>query len=424
MGVLRCDHPDVLDFVRAKSTPGALATFNLSVGVTDAFMHAVQARTSFALVHPRTGAAVHELPAHELFDTIAQAAWQTGDPGLLFLDAIERANPTPARGPIEATNPCGEVPLLPYESCTLGSLNLARMLRHGESGYQLDEPRLRSTTRLAVRFLDNVIEVGRFPVPAIGEQTRRTRKIGLGVMGLAELLIRLGLPYGSEASQRLATRVMALIALEARFASETLAQERGGFPDFLQSTHAGGKPLRNATRTAIAPTGTISILADTTAGIEPLFALAYHRKHGLDGAPFQQVNRLFLEAAARLGTDGARLIAEVERHGRLSLVPDAPDSLKRLFTTAAEVPAEAQLRIQAAFQRQVDNSVSKTIQLAPDAAPNDVACIYRRAFELGLKGITVFRQGSRPSQVIELGLGQEPYRDEHGAKCDPEECKV
>lgn len=425
MGVLRCDHPDVLELVRAKRTPGELSTFNLSIGVTDAFMRAVQAGTGFALVHPQTGAAVREVDARALFAEITASAWKGGDPGLLFLDAIERDNPTPARGRIEATNPCGEVPLLPYESCNLASINLARMLKATPAGvFELDEPKLRETARLAVRMLDDVIEVNRYPVPAIGEQTRRTRKIGLGVMGFAELLIRLDVSYDSEQAEVLADRIMATIAAEARLASQALAEERGPFPDFANSRHTHGMPLRNATCTAIAPTGTISILADTSASIEPLFALAYRRRHAMGGAPLSTINPLFLEAAARAGADADRLVEDVRRHGRLGLVPNAPPGLAALFTTSMEVPPERQLRIQAAFQWHVDNSVSKTIQLAPDSTPEQVAAIYRRAFELGLKGITVFRHGSLPGQVVELGLDEEPYQHEHAAKCDPHECKV
>jgi ribonucleoside-diphosphate reductase alpha chain len=272
--------------------------------------------------------------------------------------------------------------------------------------------------------LDDIIEVNRFPVPEIGEHTRRTRKIGLGVMGFAELLIQLDVSYDSDQAEVLADRIMGTIAAEARFASQALAEERGAFPDFANSRHAHGKPLRNATCTAIAPTGTISILADTSASIEPLFALAYRRSHAMGGGPLSIINPLFLEAAARAGADAHRLIEAVRRHGRLGLVPKAPPGLAALFATSMEVPPERQLRIQAAFQRHVDNSVSKTIQLAPDSTPEQVAAIYQRAFELGLKGVTVFRHGSLPSQVVELGLDEESYQHEHAAKCDPHECKV
>ncbi len=427
MAVLRCDHPDVLDFVRAKLEPDALTSVNLSVGVTDAFMRAVREGATQPLRHPRTGAVSGHIAARELFDAIAQAAWRGGDPGLLFLDAIERANPTPEQGRIEATNPCGEVPLLPYEACNLGSINLARMLlpSHGEGdAAAIDWNKLRETTRTALRFLDDVVEVNRLPVPQIAQQTARNRKLGLGLMGFAEALLRLGVSYDSDRAEALAEQIMQVVAEEALAASRALAEQRGPFPAFPRSIYAGQTPLRNATRTAIAPTGTIGILAGTSAGIEPLFALAYRRSHRLGGPPLREVSPLLLPALSRLGADAERVLEQVEQRGRLGEVEAAPDALKRLFVTALEISPERHLRIQAAFQRHVDNSVSKTINLPHSATPADVARIYQRAFELGLKGITVFRHQSKPSQVLELGVGEEPFEHEHGAKCDPGECKL
>lgn len=388
MGVLRVDHPDIGEFVHAKDAAASLATFNLSVGVTDAFMRAVHDG---------------KVPERTLFDAIVDAAWRTGDPGLLFLDAINRANPTPALGALEATNPCGEVPLLPYESCNLGSINLAHMVR----GSDFDWPRFRATIALAVRFLDDVIEVGRYPHAEIRKATLRTRKIGLGVMGFAELLVCLGIPYGSADSVQLAECIAKYLNRIAHRTSAGLAAERGAYPAW-----SAGPPLRNATLTAIAPTGTISIIADTTASIEPMFALAYRRAHVLGGQTLIEVPRVVRRVLDRAGI-------------RMNGTPDSlPEALRRILVTALETPAEEHLRIQAAFQRFTDNSVSKTVNLPATATSADVATIYCRAWELGLKGLTIYRYGSKAEQVLELGAGEEPAHVEHGTRCDPTECRL
>jgi ribonucleoside-diphosphate reductase alpha chain len=422
MGVLRIDHPDVLDFIQAKQDGTSFQNFNLSVGVTDAFMQAVRARERFELRHPRTGLPAGSVLAAEVFAAIVQAAWTTGDPGLLFLDTINRANPTPQAGAIEATNPCGEVPLLPYESCNLASVHLAHMLR--EDGVDVNWDRLRAAVRLAVRFLDDVIEVNRYPVPNVDRATRANRKIGVGVMGFAEFLIRLGVPYDSDEAVRLAEDVAAAIADEARRTSGELAGERGPFPNWKGSTLEAAGPLRNATRIAIAPTGTISIIAGTTPSIEPLFALAYRRTHVLGGRTLEEVNSLFLDIAARRGLNMTSVVPRVLEHGRFEAADGVPEDLVRLFATALDIPAARHLEIQAAFQRHVDNSVSKTINLPQEATPQDIAWIYDRAWELGLKGITIFRYGSTAAQVIELGTGEASYEYDHGAPCDPGECRL
>lgn len=420
MGVLRVDRPDVLEFVTAKRDD-ALRNFNLSVAVTDRFMEAVRRDERYDLLNPRTGRAVGKLRAGQVFDAIVEAAWRTGDPGLLFLDAINWANPTPQLGAIEATNPCGEIPLLPYESCNLGSINLARMVREGE----LDWEGLRGTTRKAVRFLDDVIEVNRYPIPEIERVTQGNRKVGLGVMGFAELLIRLGLSYDSDEAAVRAERVMQVISQEAFQASWELAEERGVFPHWGGSVYQGrGVRVRNATRTAIAPTGTISIIAGTSASIEPLFALAYRRAHALGGEKLYEVNPLFLAHLAAHGLPAEEIVEQVRREGRLAEVPGVPEALKRLFVTALEIPPERHLQIQAAFQRHADNSVSKTVNLPQEAPPEQVAWVYRRAWELGLKGITIYRYGSKAAQVLTLGTDEEAYHYDHASKCDPEECRV
>jgi ribonucleoside-diphosphate reductase alpha chain len=383
-------------------------------------MQTVRAQERFDLRHPRTGRPAGSLPAAEIFAAVVQAAWETGDPGLLFLDTVNRANPTPQAGAIEATNPCGEVPLLPYESCNLGSIHLAHMLRGDGAGVDWD--RLRAAVRLAVRFLDDVIEVNRYPVPDVDRATRANRRIG--VMGFAELLIRRGVPYDSDEAVRLAEDVAAAIADEARRASAALARERGAFPNWGGSRLEAAGPIRNAAQTAIAPTGTISIIAGTTPSIEPLFALAYRRAHVLGGRILEEVNSLFLDAAARRGLDMGTIVPRVLEHGRLEAVDEVPEDLVRLFATALDIPAARHLEIQAAFQRHVDNSVSKTINLPQTAIPQDIAWIYDRAWELGLKGITVYRFRSKATQVIELGAGQALHEYEQGAPCDPGECRL
>jgi ribonucleoside-diphosphate reductase alpha chain len=413
MGALRVDHPDILEFIRAKRDGASLRNFNLSVGVTDAFMEAAGRGDCYTLIHPRTGRSAGRARADQVFEEIAQAAWQTGDPGLLFLDAINRANPTPQLGAIEATNPCGEIPLLPYESCNLGSLNLARFLGERDGRAEMDWMRLRAAVGTAVRFLDDMIDVTASPIPEIARVSRGTRKIGLGVS------------YASDEAARQAEQIMRTIAQEARAASQALAETRGVFPSWPGSVHErDGVRVRNAARTAIAPTGTISMIAGTSAGIEPLFAVAYRRANVLDGQTLPDVAPLFLEHLGRSGAEADALIREVLREGTLAKVAAAPEEMKRLFVTALEIPAEQHLRIQAAFQRHVDSAVSKTINLPRAAIVADVARAYGRAWELGLKGITIFRYGSAGAQVLELGIGEEARHYEHITRCDPEECRV
>lgn len=424
MGVLAVEHPDLAAFIDAKRDGVSFRNFNLSVGVSDAFMEAVACGGSWTLRDPRTRRPVREVSAVQLMAQIAQAAWETGDPGLLFLDAINRGNPTPDVGPIEATNPCGEVPLLPYESCNLASLNLSRMVRQGADGEVVDWGKLAETARLGVRLLDDMIEVGRWPAAPIEQAARANRKVGLGVMGFAELLIRLGVPYGSERAAALADELMRCIAEAATAASADLALERGVFPNWERSIYArDGRQLRNATRTSIAPTGTLSIIAGTSAGIEPLFALAYTR-HALEGQELPELNPLFLRYARQHGFDSDELVRNLVRQGSLAGSDAVPPAARELFRTALEIAPEDHLRIQAAFQRHTDNSVSKTINLPWSATAADVAAVYRRAWELGLKGITVYRYGSQTEQVLQLGVEETPAAREHFSRCDPHACKL
>ncbi|MFM1769480.1 MAG: Ribonucleoside-diphosphate reductase NrdZ [Verrucomicrobiota bacterium] len=426
MGVLRVDHPDILEFIAAKADGVSLPNFNLSVGITDGFMRAVAAGGSWPLMHPGSGRAVDILPARRVFDAIVDAAWHTGDPGLLFLDAIQRANPLPHLGDLEATNPCGEVPLLPHESCNLGSINLARLLRAAPGGREEpDWDRLAATVRLAVRFLDDVIEVNRHPTPAIAEFTRATRKLGLGVMGFAEWLIRLRLRYGSPEAVTLAGRLMAFIQDHAVRASEELAAVRGPFAQWRGSTwERRGRRVRNATLTAIAPTGTLSLIAGTTPGIEPLFALAYRRRHVLGDQTLPEACPLLPAALRRRGLDPAPVLEALRQGGAWASPAGLPDDLRRVFVTALDLTPEEHLRMQAAFQQHVDNAVSKTINLPHAATPADVAGAYQLAWRLGLKGITVYRYGSKAAQVLELGTEDPPWTIEHAARCDPQECRL
>ena len=395
MAVLDASHPDAYDFITAKAdSPSELTHFNLSVGVTDAFMRAVERGATHGVVNPRTGKTVARLPAANLFDIICGAAHGCGDPGLVFLDTINRANPLPGRGRIEATNPCGEVPLLPYESCNLGSINLARMITDG----RVDWDRLDEVVGVAVRFLDDVIDVSRYPFPELAEATRATRKIGLGVMGLAELLATLGIPYDSEDGVRLAGQLMRRIQREAHMASRRLAEDRGSFPAFADSRFARSGPRRNAQVTSVAPTGTISLIAGTTAGIEPMFAIAFTR--AVVGRHLLEVNPCFDRLARDRGFYRDELIAEIAQRGGVRACPQLSAEVRAAFPTAAEIAPEWHLRMQAAVQRHVDAAVSKTVNLPATATVDDVRAIYLAAWKAKVKGITVYRYGSREGQVL------------------------
>lgn len=401
MAVLDVSHPDIAEFIEAKRA-GGLEYFNLSVAVSGRFMRAVTQGAQHRLVSPRTGRVVARVPAAELFERICEAAWRGGDPGLLFTDRINQGNPLPSLGRIEATNPCGEVPLLPYESCNLGSLNLARFV----TGGQLDFGRLRAGVHLAVRFLDDVIDVSRYPVPELEGPARAARKVGLGVMGLAELLATMGIPYDSPAAVRLAGRVFRVIAEEARRTSADLAAQRGPFPLYEQSIYPGRGvgPLRNAQLTSVAPTGTISLIAGTTSGIEPMFALAYVR-HIL-GRQLAETNPLFERLARDRGFFSDELMAEIARTGTVRQLPAVPADVRASFVTALEIAPEWHLKMQAAVQRHVDAAVAKTVNLPAHATPADVRAIYLAAWRAGVKGITVYRYGARPGQVLTLASPQ------------------
>jgi len=344
------------------------------------------------------------LNAREVFDTIVDMAWKTGDPGIVFIDRINKDNPTPHLGKIESTNPCGEQPLLPYESCNLGSINLARMLRHDDGKAEIDYPRLARTVKTSVRFLDNVIDVNKFPLSQIEEMTKSTRKIGLGVMGFADMLLQLEIPYNSPEALKVAEELMVFISKEATEASVALAKERGTFPAFKGSIYdvPDGPRVRNATRTTIAPTGTLSMLAGCSSGIEPLFALSY-TKNILDGARLVEVNPYFEQAARDGGFYSEELMRKLADGAHLSEIEGIPEEVKRLFVTAHEITPEWHVKMQAAFQKSTNNAVSKTVNFPQEATPADVATVYMLAYEEGLKGITIYRDRSRDAQVLTTG---------------------
>jgi ribonucleoside-diphosphate reductase alpha chain len=403
MGILDVTHPDILEFIKAK-TDGGITNFNISVGVTEEWMERAAAGADYDLVNPRSTDKAGTLDAGDVLDRICRAAWATGDPGIIFLDRINepRTNPTPSLGPIEATNPCGEQPLLPFEACVLGSVNLDHFA--GTDGVEWE--RLGDTVELAVRFLDDAVERSRYPVEEIERIHKHgNRKIGLGVMGWADLLISRGIAYDSDEAVELASEVMGFIRQRADSASERLAGERGSFPNWERSVYGPSgwnRPMRNATRTTIAPTGTISILAGTSSGIEPLFALVYHRKV-LDGRVLTEVHPLFRRAAERAGVWSEDLASSVAARGGVRGVPGIPEELQSVFVTAHDLAAVWHVCHQAAFQRHVDNAVSKTINLPHDASVDDVRRVYLLAAELGLKGITVYRDGSKTWQVLNRG---------------------
>lgn len=405
MGILNVDHPDIEEFIRAKSTPGVLTNFNISVALTEDFFIHLKRGDSFPLINPRTQKVVKKISPTELLHLLCQSAWETGDPGVIFLDVINCYNPTPHLGKLIATNPCGEQPLLPYESCNLGSINLSNFVREG----QIDWERLREVIHLAVRFLDDVIEVNRFPLPQIARITTLNRKIGLGVMGFADMLIKLRISYAEDRASELAEKIMKFISEESLQASMELAEERGAFPAFPGSLwdRKGFKPLRNATTTTIAPTGTLSLIAGVSSSIEPLFGLYYERKT-LDRVVIKEFHPLFekvLEEEGYTQREIEKLKEEIKEKGMISKT-SLKEPLKRLFLSAFEIPPEVHLSIQRAFQKYTHNAVSKTINLPPQATPEDIKRVYLTAYEWGLKGVTVYRYGSKPEQVIYIKAGE------------------
>lgn len=402
MGMLKIDHPDILHFIKCKDENTKLNNFNISVGITEEFMQALEHDTQFNLLNPRTKKVVHTLKAKEVFDLIVNHAWKNGEPGIVFLDRMNAANPTPNLGEIESTNPCGEQPLLPYESCNLGSINLAQMVKQTDSVPEVDWDRIKSTTWKAVHFLDNVIDTNKYPLKKIEEMTRANRKIGLGIMGWADMLIQLQISYNSEKAVRLAEEVMGFIHTEGKKATTALAEKRGVFPNYKGSIYDGKLKVRNATVTTIAPTGTLSIIAGCSSGIEPLFAVSFIRTV-LEGTKLIEVNPHFEKVAKERGFWNRELMEKIAEKGSIQGFEEIPDDVKAVFTTAHDITPKEHIIMQAAFQKYVDNAVSKTVNFSHDATPQDVEEVYRLAYKLGCKGVTVYRDGSREEQVLSTG---------------------
>lgn len=404
MGILRVDHPDIMDFIYAKQDKTKLTNFNLSVGITEEFMKSVKKGTDYDLLTPRDRKKVGSKNAKEVFNEMVRLAWEGGDPGIIFLDRINNANPTPAEGEMESTNPCGEQPLLPYESCNLGSINLVQFVKNGK----IDWDDLKNTCCIAVRFLDNVIEMNNYPIKQIDEMTKKNRKIGLGIMGWADMLVMLDIPYNSDKAIALAEEVMKFIRDEGRKMSVKLAETRGSFPGFDKSIYPalGFKAMRNATITTIAPTGTISIIAGASSGIEPYFALAYYR-NVMDNNKLPEVNPYFLAKAHEGKFYSESLLNKLADAGNAHNLTEVPEDIRKIFVTSHEISPEWHVKMQAAFQKYTDNAVSKTVNFENSATIEDVEKAYMLAYDLGCKGITIYRDGSRDNQVLNIGKVKE-----------------
>ncbi|UCD92683.1 MAG: vitamin B12-dependent ribonucleotide reductase [Methanobacteriota archaeon] len=406
MGILRVDHPDILEFIEAKELEGSFRNFNLSVGITEEFMNALEKDEEFSFINPRTGDVAKRVNASEVFNRIVDAAWRNGEPGIVFLDRINEGNPLPQLENIESTNPCGEQPLLANESCTLGSIVLSNMLKKENGSWVLDYVKLERVVRSSVRFLDNVIDVNSFPLKVIEQISKANRKIGLGVMGFADMLIMMGIRYDSEEAINVAEDVIGFISDKAKSESQRIASERGPFPNFKGSAYEkrGEPELRNATLTTIAPTGSLSIIADCSSGIEPLFSMSYvHEVMG--GEKLVRTNSEFVRIANEGGLFTEELMEEVASKGSIQDFEEIPGDVRNLFVTARDISPEWHVRVQAAFQKYVDNAVSKTVNFPNDATKEDVRKVFLMAYELGCKGITVYREGSRVGQVLRTHLG-------------------
>ena len=405
MGILRVDHPDILDFIVIKEKENALNNFNLSIGMTDRFMDAVMRDQDYDLVNPRTGKSMKKLKARAVWNLIVTMAWKNGEPGIIFLDKINKFNPTPKIGEIESTNPCGEQPLLPYESCNLGSINLFKMVKDG----QIDWEKFRTTIKNAVHFLDNVIDVNKYPVIEIELMTKANRKIGLGVMGFADMLLALGIPYNSMNALRLAETIMKFISDEGRKMSIELAKQKGSFPNFKGSVYErnGFEAMRNATITTIAPTGTISEIAGCSNGVEPLFSIAYVKSVAESlGENLTIINKLFEKIAIQEGFYSEELIKKISRSTTIHNLEELPERIRKIFVTAHDLMPEWHVRMQAAFQKYTDNAVSKTVNFPNGATPNEIEKVFVLAYQLGCKGITVYRDGSRNIQILNVAKEQ------------------
>lgn len=415
MGILRVDHPDIMEFIHCKTNNKEITNFNISVGLTEKFMNAVEAGKDYELVDPHGGRVTGTLNAREVFECIVDAAWHNGEPGIIFLDRLNRDNVVPKAGEIESTNPCGEQPLLPYESCNLGSINLTKMLREENGVYSFDWDKLKATAKKAVHFLDNVIDANKYPLKEIDFMTKQTRKVGLGVMGWADALLRLKIPYNSEQAVRLAETVMRAVTEAGREESRELAKVRGTFPLFQESTLDQEFPQRNATVTTIAPTGTLSLLASCSSGVEPIFGYVYIRNI-MDGTEMIEVNPILREVLEERGLYSDELMKKIAKQGSLEGIEEIPEEIRRVFVSAHEVSPEFHIRMQAAFQRHTDNAVSKTVNFCNSATREEVAEVYKLAFRLGCKGVTIYRDGSRSEQVLNIGKVKKDGQEESPAE--------
>lgn len=415
MGILRVDHPDIMEFIHCKTNNKEIINFNISVGLTEKFMNAVEAGKDYELVDPHGGRVTGTLNAREVFECIVDAAWHNGEPGIIFLDRLNRDNVVPKAGEIESTNPCGEQPLLPYESCNLGSINLTKMLREENGVYSFDWDKLKATAKKAVHFLDNVIDANKYPLKEIDFMTKQIRKVGLGVMGWADALLRLKIPYNSEQAVRLAETVMRAVTEAGREESRELAKARGTFPLFQESTLDQELPQRNATVTTIAPTGTLSLLASCSSGVEPIFGYVYIRNI-MDGTEMIEVNPILREVLEERGLYSDELMKKIAKQGSLEGIEEIPEEIRRVFVSAHEVSPEFHIRMQAAFQRHTDNAVSKTVNFCNSATREEVAEVYKLAFRLGCKGVTIYRDGSRSEQVLNIGKVKKDGQEESPAE--------
>jgi len=410
MGILRVDHPDIIPFIDCKSNNADITNFNISVGLTESFMQAVETGDDYDLVDPSNGKITGTLNAAEVFNKIVYGAWRNGEPGIVFLDRLNRDNVVPLQGEIESTNPCGEQPLLPYESCNLGSINLVRMLSETNGAYTVDWDKLSAVTELAVHFLDNVIDANRYPLEVIEHTTKQTRKIGLGVMGWADMLLYLGIPYNSDKAVDFGRSVMRFINEAARRASHQLAETRGAFPLFDESVYSDKPPLRNATVTTIAPTGTLSIIAGVSSGVEPVFSYAYIRTV-MDGTDLIEVNPVLESALRDRGLYSDELMRRISVDGTLAHIDELPSGIRDTFVSAHDISPLYHVRMQAAFQEHTDNAVSKTVNFPNNASEKDVAEVYLLAYRLGCKGVTSYRDGSREFQVLHQASTEDAAED-------------
>lgn len=422
MGILRVDHPDIMEFITCKRDNSEITNFNISVGITEEFMNAVENDEKYNLIDPRTGEITGTLNAKEVFDVIVDMAWNNGEPGIIFLDRLNKDNVTPELGEIESTNPCGEQPLLPYEACNLGSVNLSVMVKNLDNSPEVDYEKLKTVVWKAVHFLDNVIDVNKYPLPEIDEMTRGTRKIGLGVMGWADMLCKLNISYNSQEAVDLAEKVMNFIQSESKKASIKLAEKKGVFPYYDKSIYKDKDiKLRNATTTTIAPTGTLSIIAGVSSGIEPLFAISYIR-NVMDNDELIEVNPLFKKIALEEGFYSDDLMKRIAKRGTIKGFSEIPESVQKIFVTAHDITPDWHVKMQAVFQKYTDNAVSKTVNLANQATREDVYDVFWHAYKTNCKGVTIYRDGSRDMQV--LNIGKVKGKEENTNKEESVEYKV